>query len=305
MDYEVSESQAALIEGLDSLLSRYRGDRLPETFFEYDQGLIKELNESGYLNVARTEGCGPLEAALLMCEVVQLARVVEVGGSMLIAPQMGLDGEGPYAVTSWAEIRNAIRFLPVARRLLIEDGDNAYEMIVDQANVEPGKTVLAYPFGRLKAVPDLAKLRKLAPGSGPKLRAWRRVALAIEVWGAANSALWHTVEYVKERQVFGRPLGTYQAVHHRLALVSEQIAGARFLALKAAYSGDSADAAIAATHVQAAIPQFMWDLHQFNGAQGWTLANPLHFWTFRLRALQGEMGGPDQQALAVAEACWG
>jgi hypothetical protein len=41
-----------------------------------------------------------------------------------------------------------------------------------------------------------------------------------------------------------------------------------------------------------------------SGVQGWVLSNPLHFWTFRFRMFQGEMGGIDLQALAVSDAVW-
>jgi hypothetical protein len=305
MDYELSPSQSELMSGLDSLLARYRDKRLGETYFEFDADLARELRESGFLSVSREEGYGPLEAALVVAEVAQLAQAIEIGTSALVAPRLGLEGDGCYAVIPYASIHKAIRFLPIAHTLLIEHDDLAYVLPVDPANVASVKSVLAYPYGRLGTVPQIGTLRDLGPGSGRTLRQWRRVALAIEAWGAAQSALTHTVAYVKERQVFGRTLGSFQAVQHRLALCAEQLCGARWLALKAAWSGEAGDAALAATHIQAAIPQLAWDFHQFNGAQSWPLANPLHFWTFRLRALQGEMGGADQQALAVAEAFWG
>jgi hypothetical protein len=43
------------------------------------------------------------------------------------------------------------------------------------------------------------------------------------------------------------------------------------------------------------------ETHQFHGAIGLTLEYPLHFWTYRLKALQGELGGPTAQALAAAD----
>jgi hypothetical protein len=48
----------------------------------------------------------------------------------------------------------------------------------------------------------------------------------------------------------------------------------------------------------------MFDLHQFNGAMGMTNEYPLHFWTYRLRALQAELGGADAAALAAADLLW-
>jgi hypothetical protein len=45
-------------------------------------------------------------------------------------------------------------------------------------------------------------------------------------------------------------------------------------------------------------------MHQFNGALGITLEHPLHYWTYRLTALQAELGGSSRQALAAAQHLW-
>jgi hypothetical protein len=37
---------------------------------------------------------------------------------------------------------------------------------------------------------------------------------------------------------------------------------------------------------------------------GLTLEFPLHHWTYRLRALVGELGGSSAQAIAVADSVW-
>ena len=47
-----------------------------------------------------------------------------------------------------------------------------------------------------------------------------------------------------------------------------------------------------------------YDLHQFLGAMGMTLEHPLHLWTYRLKALIGELGGRAEQAAAAADAIW-
>ena len=38
---------------------------------------------------------------------------------------------------------------------------------------------------------------------------------------------------------------------------------------------------------------------------GMTLEHPLHLWTYRLKALIGELGGRGTSALAAAEGLWG
>lgn len=65
------------------------------------------------------------------------------------------------------------------------------------------------------------------------------VVLACEAVGAAGRILERTVEYVKQREQFGRPVGSFQAVKHRLADV--------YVAMRAAGSAASYAASRAAS----------------------------------------------------------
>ena len=46
------------------------------------------------------------------------------------------------------------------------------------------------------------------------------------------------------------------------------------------------------------------DCQQMHGAMGCTLEYPLHFWTYRLKVLQGELGGFLAQAESAADLLW-
>ncbi|MFF1714196.1 acyl-CoA dehydrogenase family protein [Streptomyces sp. NPDC058268] len=66
--------------------------------------------------------------------------------------------------------------------------------------------------------------------------------LAAEAVGAADRALERTVEYVKQREQFGRAIGSFQAVKHRLADVYVQVQAARSAAYYAAWAtGDGSE----------------------------------------------------------------
>ncbi|MBP8539839.1 acyl-CoA dehydrogenase family protein [Streptomyces sp. MK37H] len=60
--------------------------------------------------------------------------------------------------------------------------------------------------------------------------------LAAEAVGAADAALTRTVEYVRAREQFGRPIGSFQAVKHRLADVYVAVQAARSAAYYAAWA---------------------------------------------------------------------
>ena len=81
--------------------------------------------------------------------------------------------------------------------------------------------------------------------------------------------------------------------------------GVRWLALKAAGTGDQGDAALAALHAQESATRVIYDVHQMFAAMGMTLEHPLHLWTYRLKALLSELGGRGGQASAVAQHCFG
>ncbi|MEU6088969.1 acyl-CoA dehydrogenase family protein [Streptomyces sp. NPDC047085] len=77
--------------------------------------------------------------------------------------------------------------------------------------------------------------------------------LAAEAVGAAERVLERTVEYVGQREQFGRPIGSFQAVKHRLADVYVAVQAARSAAYYAAWAaGTGVEAPIASVSASAA-----------------------------------------------------
>ncbi|WDV52451.1 acyl-CoA/acyl-ACP dehydrogenase [Streptomyces coeruleorubidus] len=76
-----------------------------------------------------------------------------------------------------------------------------------------------------EALPALARLGDTAAA-----------CLAAEAVGAAGRVLERTVEYVGQREQFGRPIGSFQAVKHRLADAYVQVQAARSAAYYAAWA---------------------------------------------------------------------
>ncbi|OKJ99579.1 acyl-CoA dehydrogenase [Streptomyces sp. CB03234] len=69
--------------------------------------------------------------------------------------------------------------------------------------------------------------------------------LAAEAVGAAAQVLDRTVEYVRVREQFGRPIGSFQAVKHRLADLYVRVQAARSAAYYAAWDPDAGGLALA------------------------------------------------------------
>jgi len=305
MDFQLSDDQRALVNALQSILEDF--SELPQSerlsFAYYDPRLQQVLAENGFFDAATA--MGPLEAALIVFEVAKSLTTVETIGCGLVWPMLGL-GEssgGPVALVSERDLDKSIRDLPIATRLLVDCGGDAVMLDLAGAVIEPVKSIFAYPYGRFATRPDLAAGRRLA-GQGALLRQWWRVGLAAAIAGAADAAIAFTIDYVKQRSVLGRAVGSYQAVRHRLVHRYGHARSTYLLAMRAAWSGTAIDADIAAAYAVTGIKALLFDLHQFNGGMGVTTEYSLHFWTYRIRALQAEAGGLQAAALEIADKRW-
>ncbi|WP_327403294.1 acyl-CoA/acyl-ACP dehydrogenase [Streptomyces sp. NBC_01288] len=86
--------------------------------------------------------------------------------------------------------------------------------------------------GELLGVDDSPRVLRELSASGDTVAA----VLAAEAVGAADRALERTVQYVKQREQFGRAIGSFQAVKHRLADVYVQVQAAKSAAYYAAWA---------------------------------------------------------------------
>jgi alkylation response protein AidB-like acyl-CoA dehydrogenase len=302
MDYSLTADQASILDGLEQLIEAHSPAAPTQPRTVYDApSLEAALVESGYLGIAREADFGLLEAALVTERLARLPWAVEVAASALVAPALRIDAQlRPVALCS-GNLDTPARFLRTAQVLLVLRDEEALLVRLEGAKITPVESLLAYPYGRLadcsRPVEHLGDARVLR-------RRWR-IALAAEAAGCMAAALALVLEHVRNRHAFGRPLGAFQAIQHRLAMAAEAVEASRWLALRAAWSDSEQDAATAAGFAQAQIPQLTYDLHQFCGAMGLTLEFPLHLWTYRLRALLGELGGASAQLRGAAEATWG
>ena len=308
MKLELSDDQRAVLEAVDALLARGAGAaRAAELAAKgaYDDALDAALGEAGFAAIALGEETGALEATLVTERVARAAGSVSFGASALVAPLVaGRPLPGPVALAR-SDDAGPVRFAPAARTLLVLDGDQARVAALGPGDTTPVRSSFGYPVGR---VAEAARRRgdALGGGSGERLLAWWRVALAAEALGAMDAALRFTVGYVSERVQFGRPLGSFQAVQHRLADCAVLVEGARWLAYEAAARGAPAEAAAcAAGFALTAAGRVHRETHQLSGAIGYTTEHDLHVWSMRLQALRLELGGPGAQLRALARERWG
>lgn len=134
-----------------------------------------------------------------------------------------------------------------------------------------------------------------------------RVAVAAEMVGLVDHALTVTVDYVKTRRQFGRPIGSFQAVKHRLADVLVQLEAARSaVALAAACAVSSPEAlpltasaarVVAAQAADLAVREYV----QLHGGIGFTWEHPAHLYFRRARAASVLFGTTHDHRLRIAD----
>lgn len=307
MDFELSDDQRAILEAIEGLLARHAGAERAIALAgkgAYDTELETALAGAGFLDLARGEETGPLEAALLVESVARAGGRVAAAAAALVAPLvLKEDAPGPIALAV-AGSSAPVRFAAHARTLLVLDAYVARRVDLESGDVEPVRSNFGYPMGRPREG-LLEGGATLGRGSGSLLRNVWRTALAVEMAGTLRAALDVTVEYVKGRRQFGRAIGSFQGVQHRLAHLQVMVEGARWLALEAAWQGCPEEgSAVAAAHAASAAHRVFAETHQFSGAMGFTLEHDLHVWSMRLQALRLELDGAAGHQRAAAVARW-
>lgn len=158
--------------------------------------------------------------------------------------------------------------------------------------------------------------RVIAVGDGAQ-RALERAlidtlaVLACEQSGIADSALDIGLEYVKGRRQFGRTIGSYQAVKHRLAeawIAANELRAAAVAAVRTVDASDAgtvsrADAAIAvrtaSAYAKTHTSHIVEEILQFHGGNGMTWEFPIHLLLKRAKLDEVMLGGAEAQRDAL------
>jgi len=158
---------------------------------------------------------------------------------------------------------------------------------------------------------DNAPARRLAAGRQAELAADAALRagaamLAAEQLGIADRALEITLSYVKQRYQFARPVGSFQAIKHRLAdwwvAVTQARAASRYAA--ACLADANQDAAVAVALAKAACSDTALlagqEMIQLHGGIGFTWEHPAHLYLKRAKSSSIGMGTADRHRASLA-----
>ena len=127
-----------------------------------------------------------------------------------------------------------------------------------------------------------------------------------EMLGGADAVVQMTVEYVKQRTQFGRPIGSFQAVQHHCANMATDVEGSRTIVYQAAWrvseGGPSErEVSMAKAWVSGAYGRVCAAAHQCHGAIGFTKEHDLQLYTRRAKAMELTYGDSNFHKELVVE----
>jgi alkylation response protein AidB-like acyl-CoA dehydrogenase len=148
---------------------------------------------------------------------------------------------------------------------------------------------------------------ELLPGDVDAGRDRLAIAIAAELTGIAQRTLEMATDYARERQQFGRPIGAYQGVSHRIAAMLLATEESRSLTYYAAWTADAEPESLpmAAAMAGARAADAGWEVPasalQVFGGIGFTWEHDLQFWLKRGRVAGRMLGTPRDHRDRVAD----
>lgn len=216
-----------------------------------DDALWNELRELGWAGLAVSEeyggqGLGVVELAAVVEELgFAVAAVPLLSNTLagLIIEAAGSDEQKSRWLPAIAsgEARGAVGTAELvadaegADVIVLLDGDGARLVEAASADVTARPVIdSTRPTFRVEASGGEPLAGDVATG-----RQRATIALGAELLGVAQKALDLSLEYAKDRQQYGRPIGAYQAVSHRITEMLRDAETARSMVYYAAWAADA------------------------------------------------------------------
>jgi alkylation response protein AidB-like acyl-CoA dehydrogenase len=327
VDFDFNDTQREIKSTAhDFLASRFKPEKvreLAESESPYDDELWAQICELGWPGIAVAEqygglGLGTVELVILLEELGYAcapAPLISNAVAGLAIEMAGSDqqrqrwlpgiasGEARGAAELTADPEPLIGAAAGSAVLVLADGEGAKLVETEAATLERLPlidTTRAYYRVRAEGGEPL-------PGDVSAAVDRAAVGLAAELVGVAQRALEMAVAYAKEREQFGRPIGAYQAVSHRLADMLWDVEEARSLTYYAAWAADAEPeslplaASMAKARASDSASAVTHQAIQTLGGIGFTWEHDVHFLLKRARVGAQMLGGARVHRERVAE----
>lgn len=296
MDLQLTSEQELLDDALRALFTDHAGhERARQLHGTVDRDIVTRLDDHGFLDAAQA---GPIEAVLIAERAAQAVASAPIAARVLVGPLAGFV-DLPPLVGLVASPTSLVRYAGHCHAYLVLDADTDAAALAssDDVDIEPVASRAGYPMGRV----HVRRSESLGPDSGAALRRAWQVGIAVEVGAMATAAVEFAARHVADREQFGRPIGSFQAVQHRLARSYSMAHATRWLGRRGAWhSADEYRTASAAAFAAITARETYDNVHQVVGGIGVTDEYGMTEWTMRLLALHAELGGRRSHARRVA-----
>lgn len=306
MDLEPTDDQVALA----AELRRFLADRLPRPL-PFDRRLWDELTSMGVLGlpVAAVDGGVGLGWAEAVLAFEELGRAAVAGPfvTSAAASSSGLAVGAVGVVAAGAGAPVFIEHLEALDVLLVVDAEGVRRVALPLADARAVERPLD-PLTPIHVVEGLHGGERIggADVAGVLCRHVALLAAAMQV-GLGMAAVAMGARYAGERQQFGRPIGSFQAVKHLLADAAVGVEVARAAVDAAAVTADEGgdvDRAVAAARVVAstAARRATTACIQVHGGMGYTWELDAHLFLKRVLVLDQAPGTVEEALAALADA---
>lgn len=294
MDFELDDDQLALRAAARSLLddqaSAKRVRAVADAGGGWDRDLWAAMVDQGWTAIAVPEargglGLGWVEAAILAEEVG--AHVAPAPIVQQLVALASLDDEralaGEVIVTAASSgRREVVPFAPAAQHIVaVVAGD--LHVMPGGVPPEPAMDVTR----EVGWVEPVAGERLGGPGAVTRHLDVGATLYAAELLGLSQRMLDESTAYAKDRVQFDKPIGSFQAVKHRLADMLVDVEGMRSAVYYAAWclTAEHPDASIAASTAKAwasdAATRVLTSALQVHGGIGFTWESDVHVYVKR------------------------
>ncbi|MDP7725631.1 acyl-CoA dehydrogenase family protein [Mycobacterium sp. TY814] len=286
-----SEEREMLRETVAALVAKHASPAAVRAAIESDRGYDESLWRLLCEQVGAAALVVPEDLGGAGGELADAATVLqELGRALVPSPLLG---------TTLAELALLAGTEPDAETLAaLAEGSSIGALVLDPDYVVNGDiadVVVAADEGRLTrwtrfsaqplASMDLTRrLARLEPeeteplGDDPGLADFAAILLAAEQIGAAERCLDLTVEYAKSRVQFGRPIGSFQALKHRMADLYVVVSAARAIVDEACTAPGPTNAATARLAATEALNTVAAEAIQLHGGIAITWEHDMHLY---------------------------
>jgi alkylation response protein AidB-like acyl-CoA dehydrogenase len=329
VNFEYTDDQQAIKstahEFLENRLKPEKRRELAEAG-KYDDGLWAEMCELGWPGIFIGEehegqGLGVLELCILQEELgyaLAPSPFFSNAAAGLVIQHAGSDEQKERWLPGIAsgEQRGTVAWVKNGAAPLVPDADSASIVVLLDGSSATVVEAASASVENVDTIDSTRRFSRVEPnGGGESLDAADpsealapiATALSAELVGVAQRCMEMAVEYAKERQQFGRPIGAYQGVSHRCAQMMLEVESARSVTLYAGWAADHEPESqdLASSMAKAYASDAGWRVSasslQVHGGIGFTWEHDLHFFLKRAKADGHLFGTAGEHRERVAE----